>query len=90
MLVRVAPGVHHRTIGDEVVLIDPTGTTYFSLNATASVAWEQLNASGSVADAVAAVGAIFAHAPATLVDDVYRLVRELLAAGLLSADAVSG
>jgi hypothetical protein len=80
---RVAEHIHARRFDDEVVVLDLGAGEYYSLDAVGSAIWEQLK-DGQTADAI--VGRLLAAYEVdepTARADVMRIIRELLAAGLV-------
>jgi hypothetical protein len=81
----VAPNVHARRFDDETVILHLDAGEYFSLDAVGTLVWEQLQAGRSLDEAVAAVVADFDVDGETARADADRLVRELVAVGILKA-----
>jgi len=54
-----SPNVIHETIDGEVIVIDLTSGTYYSLRGPGAAVWEAVQAGGGEADAVAAVSRLY-------------------------------
>jgi outer membrane protein assembly factor BamB len=83
MTYHVPEGVHHREVDGEVVILDMTGDSYFSLNDSGVVIWNRLTGGGTLAEAAADLMAQFEISESQSRGDVADLAAELIAANLL-------
>lgn len=82
---RIPPQVHTRRFDDEVVILHLGAGAYFSLDPVGSTIWDQLAAGKTPDEAVAIVLAEYQVDEVTARADVERIVKELVASGLLEA-----
>lgn len=80
---RVAPGVHHREISGEAVVLDTASDRYFGLNPTGAVAWSRITQGGTAEQAAEAVVAAFEVSLDVALADVLDLIRRLTESGLI-------
>jgi len=86
---RAKPGIVETDLETEVVLLDPATREMFSLNATGRVVWRALPGR-TVADLAAEVTRAFDVGYDRALEDVRRIVGELLAAGVIVPDDHDG
>lgn len=80
---RQTEGVLARTLGEESMLLHPSGTPALSLNRTATAVWAALADQPELAVVVAEVSALYATAPSTVEGEVDALVEQLVELGFL-------
>lgn len=87
--ITLTPGVVSTSIPGEVVILDPAGDSYFSLQGAGQTVWEILQSGPStVADLTAAIVDAYEVDGATAERDLLALLDDLLARGLVAiADA---
>jgi hypothetical protein len=73
----IAPHVFVRELDDQLVLLDLDGGEYFGIDAVGALVWRQLEASGSVEDALSAVRREFDVDEDRAREDVLAFVAEL-------------
>jgi hypothetical protein len=78
--------VHTRRFDREVIVLDLARGEYFALDEVGGVVWDQLVARKSPAEISEHLTAKYDVSLDTARSDVERLVRELIAAGLLEAE----
>jgi hypothetical protein len=83
VIYRVPSHIYHRTLHDEVVLLDPKSDAYLGLNGTAAVVWTTLSAGGNPMAAVAALVERYAVDAETASEDIETLIADLVRRGLL-------
>jgi pyrroloquinoline quinone biosynthesis protein D len=69
---------------DGLVLLDPDGGEYFSLNEVGSRVWELCDGTRTVGDVVGVLAEEFDAPGETIRDDVLELLEELAAEGLVT------
>ncbi len=77
-------GVVARAVGDEMVLLDVNGGTYFTLNAVGSVIWQRLGVGADLEGLVAAIIADFDVEPETARADAIEFLQMSTDAGLIA------
>ncbi len=82
-----SPKVHSRRFDGELVLLDLGAGMYYSLDEVGATIWESLSSGRNTDEAVAAVLEAYDVDEATARVDAGRLVKQLLAAGLLEAQS---
>jgi Coenzyme PQQ synthesis protein D (PqqD) len=80
--IRIAPGVHARRFGQELVILDTAGAQYFGLNDVGAEMWERLVRGDDDAEIVREVAARYDVDAARVASDLAALVTRLLDAGL--------
>jgi Coenzyme PQQ synthesis protein D (PqqD) len=83
---RMAPDVHARRFGDELVLLDLGRGEYFSLNAVGSEIWETLLGGCTLEEAVEQLRSRYDVDVGVLRDDLAALADELVRRSLLLAE----
>jgi hypothetical protein len=73
----IAPHVFVRELDEQLVLLDLDGGEYFGIDAVGALVWRQLEASGSVEDALTAVRREFEVDEERAREDVLAFVAEL-------------
>jgi Coenzyme PQQ synthesis protein D (PqqD) len=81
--VTISPTVMSRRVNDEVVLIDVESEGYFGLNRVGAEIWVGLSAGAELSDIVDTIVERFHVSEGDSKADVWRLVAELEAAGLV-------
>lgn len=77
--------VELREVGDESVLVTPSGDT-FALNPTARAIWELCDGTTTVDELAAALTDVFAIDRAMAIEDVVVTIEQLRAADLVTAE----
>ena len=83
MSYRLPPYVRHRSVHDEIVLLDTRTDDYLGLNPTAAVAWQVLVDGGTVEAAAADLTARFEVAPRDALGDATAFAEQMVERGLL-------
>jgi hypothetical protein len=79
----VAPAVHFRSFGAELVILDLTGGEYFALDAMGTRVWNDLAKGRPLADVVDELAHEYQVDQARLWGDLEAFLNELIAKGLL-------
>lgn len=77
--------VMHQQVGNEVVLLDLSGETYFGLNPLGSRIWNLINGSSTLQDVHRVLCSEYAADESVVGQDLLDLTKQLLAAGLVEA-----
>jgi len=80
------PGILHRLLEGESVLLDPDSGTYYALNEVASRVWELAADEPTLAEVLRTLLAEYEVAPATLREDLDSLLGRLVEEGLLDVE----
>jgi hypothetical protein len=82
--IRIPDGVAWNRVADEAVLLNLNSSTYYMLNESGTLMWEQLAEHGETGPVVEVLRGVFSDADLqTLASDLDRLIEELVSAGLL-------
>lgn len=83
---RPAPGVLHRRVGDESVLLHLGTGRYFELNVTGTRIWELVPGAATREELLAALAAEFDVEPIELATSVDELLGALRSCGLMATE----
>jgi hypothetical protein len=86
MKYRVSPDALMQKVGEESVILDLRGGTYFGLDPIGTCVWEALAAGSSLDALVDMLANEYEVAIDTLRDDIEKLLAELRANGLVAAE----
>jgi hypothetical protein len=85
-----SPRVMHETIDDEVIVIDLTSGTYYSLRSAGAEIWHAVERGQAEDEIAEALGARYDGAPAEIGEAVSRLLHELTDEGLIESSNGAG
>ena len=80
------PNVHSKVFDDEVIVLDMSSGTYFSLRGGAADIWALVQSPVTTADVVTALTRRYDGAPDAIAAAAHRCLGELVDAGLVVAD----
>jgi hypothetical protein len=80
---RQTEGVLARTLGDEQMLLHPSGTPAISLNSTAAAVWQACAEGAEIPVVVDALSTEYGVEPAAIEQQVHEVVDRLLGLGFL-------
>ena len=83
-MLRIVPEILAQAVGDELVLMDPRNSRYFSLNAVGADVWRCLEQAQDPAQIHRDLQSRYEVDAGTLAADVERTLRDLIDAGLVS------
>ena len=81
--IEIGDSVIFQSLGDEAILLNISTQQYYGLNSVGARMWSLLMESGDPKQVLATMGGVFEGDPALMLDDLTRLIQELLDAGLL-------
>jgi hypothetical protein len=84
--ITVSPDVMTRRVGEEIVMLQLESGTYFGLDPVGSRIWQLLAEGNTAAQARDRLLAEYEVAPAQIESDIEKLIGELRAHGLVSAE----
>jgi hypothetical protein len=84
--IRIAEGVIHKNVGDEVILLDLDRGVYYGLDSVGARIWDLLQAGHAAGEVVETLLSEYEVTRAEAEQDVAALIEQLAGKGLLRTD----